>query len=139
MLFSLESAKTFTNDDLPDDFFELTIDDAKKILGDIRKNRQNMENGNLMTSAMRELEDSKKQMRHLNKYKQSVIRVQFPDRAVLQGIFKPTETVKDVLNFVREYLSDESLNIHLCNFLICFITSFLSNLFRYHPSKVCSF
>ncbi|RZC37472.1 tether containing UBX domain for GLUT4-like [Asbolus verrucosus] len=113
MLFSLESARSVPAEDLPDDFFELTIDDAKKILNDIRRRRQDMENATLMTSAMRTLEESKKQLRQLNKYKQSVIRVQFPDRTILQGTFKPIEMIKDVNDFVRNYLQDRTCNFYL--------------------------
>ncbi|XP_063915283.1 tether containing UBX domain for GLUT4 isoform X3 [Zophobas morio] len=113
MLFSLESARSLPAEDLPDDFFELTIDDAKKILHDIKRKRHEMENANLMTAAMRTLEESKKQLRQLHKYKQSVIRVQFPDRTILQGSFKPRETIQDVKNFVKNYLEEENLDFHL--------------------------
>ncbi|EFA01451.2 tether containing UBX domain for GLUT4 [Tribolium castaneum] len=113
MLFSLESARSLPAEDLPDDFFELTIDDAKKILGDIRRKRNEMDNANLMTSAMRNLEESKKQLRQLRKYKQSVIRVQFPDRSILQGSFKPSETVKDIKDFVTSFLEDPNSDFHL--------------------------
>ncbi|XP_044269281.1 tether containing UBX domain for GLUT4 [Tribolium madens] len=113
MLFSLESARSLPAEELPDDFFELTIDDAKRILGDIRRKRNEMDNANLMTSAMRNLEESKKQLRQLHKYKQSVIRVQFPDRSILQGSFKPSETVKDIKDFVTSYLEDPNVDFHL--------------------------
>lgn len=118
MLFSLESARSLPAEDLPDDFFELTIDDAKKILGDIRRKRNEMDNANLMTSAMRNLEESKKQLRHLYKYKQSVIRVQFPDRSILQGSFKPTETVKDIKDFVTSYLHNSKSDFYLCKIFL---------------------
>jgi tether containing UBX domain for GLUT4 len=113
MLFSLESARSLPAEDLPDDFFELTIDDAKKILGDIRRKRQEMESSTLKTSAMRTLEESKKQLRFLHKYKQAVVRVQFPDRTILQGSFKPSETVKDIKDFVQNYLEDGTIDFYL--------------------------
>lgn len=114
MLFSLETAQAVPSEDLPDDFFELTIDDARKILRDVKKQRHNMDNAPLVTSAFRDLEESKKQLRHLNKYKKAIIRVQFPDRTVLQGTFTPVDTIDDVMKFVREYLEDKSLNFYVC-------------------------
>lgn len=114
MLFSCEMAKSVHSEDLPDDFFDLTIDDAKKLLKDLKRQRLDLENGKLATSAMRRLEDSKKQLRLLNQYKKSIIRVQFPDRTVLQGTFLPAETINNVMEFVREYLEDKQCEFHLC-------------------------
>lgn len=113
MIFSLESANSVPSEDLPDDFFELTIDDAKKILRDVKRKRFEMENQMLKTSQLRSFEESKKQLRQLNKYKKTIIRVQFPDRTVIQGTFKPTETVQDVLDFIRDYLEDASLDFYI--------------------------
>lgn len=114
MAFSLETAESVPTSDLPDDFFELTIDDAKKILRDIKRKRHELENAQLMTSAMRNLQESKKQLGLLNRYKHAVIRIHFPDRTVLQGTFAPTETVKDIVNFVQQYLEDPKMDFHLC-------------------------
>ncbi|KAJ8958165.1 hypothetical protein NQ318_006104 [Aromia moschata] len=113
MLFSLETAQAVPSEELPDDFFELTIDDARKILRDVKRQRHYADNSPLMTSALRSLEESKKQLRQLNKYKKAIIRVQFPDRTVLQGTFAPIDTVGDVVKFVREYLEDKSLDFYI--------------------------
>ncbi|CAH1992222.1 unnamed protein product [Acanthoscelides obtectus] len=114
MLFSLESAKAIPSEQLPDDFFELTINDARKILRDMKMQRHNMENQPLTTTEQRKLEESKKQLRQLNKYKKAIIRVQFPDRNVLQGTFSPIDTIKTVCDFVKVYLEDKSLKFYLC-------------------------
>ncbi|CAG9771038.1 unnamed protein product [Ceutorhynchus assimilis] len=113
MIFSLESAHSVPSEELPDDFFDLTIDDAKKILRDVKKKRHELENQVLKTSQLRTLEESKKQLRNLNKYKRAIIRVQFPDRTVVQGTFKPTETVRDVLDFVKGYLEDQNIDFYI--------------------------
>ncbi|XP_076272793.1 tether containing UBX domain for GLUT4 [Rhynchophorus ferrugineus] len=113
MIFSLESAQSVPSEDLPDDFFDLTIDDAKKILRDVKRKRNELENQMLKTSQLRSLEESKKQLRQLNKYKKTIIRVQFPDRTVIQGTFKPTETVKDVLDFLKGYIEDQNLDFYI--------------------------
>lgn len=39
--------------------------------------------------------------------------MQFPDRTVMQGTFKPTETVQDVLDFVKSYLEDQTLDFYV--------------------------
>ncbi|XP_017778494.1 PREDICTED: tether containing UBX domain for GLUT4 [Nicrophorus vespilloides] len=113
MLFSLETAKTVRSDDLPDDFFELSISDIKSLFKDIKKQRLELNDNPLMTSAMRELEESKKQLRQLNHYKRAIIRIQFPSHHVLQGIFTPIETIEDVMNFVKDYLEDTALDFYL--------------------------
>nr|CAH7752591.1 unnamed protein product [Callosobruchus chinensis] len=113
MLFSLETAKAIPSEHLPDDFFELTIDDARKILRDVKRQRQVMENQPLKTADQRKLEESKKQLRQLNKYKKAIIRVQFPDRNVLQGTFSPVDTIKTVCDFVKVYLEDKSSTFYL--------------------------
>lgn len=114
----METAQAVPSEDLPDDFFELTIDDAKKILRDVRRTHQGMENAPLLTSNLRNLEESKKQLRQLNKYKRSIIRVLFPDRNVLQGTFLPTDTIEDVHGFVKEFLNDQMMDFYLCKCLI---------------------
>lgn len=137
MVFSLETAESVPASDLPEDFFELTIDDAKKILRDIRKRRSEMEDAQLMTSALRNLEESKKQLRLLNRYKQAVIRVHFPDRTVLQGTFAPTDTIADIVNFVRQYLEEPNMDFYLCMFAREFDFVVKRFVFRYHPTKKC--
>ncbi|KAI4471109.1 tether containing ubx domain for glut4 [Holotrichia oblita] len=113
MLFSLETAQSVPSEDLPDDFFELTIDDAKKLLRDIKRRRLELESRPLLTSNLRQLEESKKQLRHLNTYTKTIIRVQFPDRTVLQGTFSTVDEIRTVINFVREYLENRDLDFYL--------------------------
>lgn len=114
MLFSYEMAKAIQSEDLTDEFFDLTINDAKRLLKDLKKQRLEFENGKLTTSAMKELEESKKQLRLLNQYKKAIIRIQFPNHVVLQGTFLPSETIKHVSQFVTQYLDDVTLNFYLC-------------------------
>lgn len=113
MLFSLETVHAMPSEDLPDDFFDLTIEDAKNLLRDVRMQQHVIVNSPLMTSALRNLEESKKQMSQLSKYKKAIIRIQFPDRTVLQGTFKPTETIRDVTEFVCDYLEDKLIPFYL--------------------------
>jgi tether containing UBX domain for GLUT4 len=63
----------------------------------------------LMTRAMRAVRD---EMR-LEKYEKSIARVYFPDRWVLQGCFRPRESLKMLVKFVRENLADPNVKFHL--------------------------
>lgn len=76
------------------------------------------EDGQLCTSAMRELEKAQNQLNLLHKYKKCIVRIHFPNRLVLQSVFKSTETVLDIINFIRKYLVDESLNFSLCKHIV---------------------
>lgn len=107
-------AKKVPHEELPDEFFELTIKDARKLLKDLKQKREELEENPLQTSTLRKLEEDKKVLRTLHQHKRSVLRVQFPDRTVLQGSFKPLETVNDVKNFVKEYLEKPDDKFHLC-------------------------
>jgi tether containing UBX domain for GLUT4 len=73
-----------------------------------------MEEAALVTNAQRSLEESKRVLSHLNQYRQTVIRVNFPDRTVLQGNFSPLETISTVMNFVQGHLENPETEFHLC-------------------------
>lgn len=82
---------------------------------DLRTQNQELENAPLMTSKMRELEHDNQTMLKLNRYKTTVIRIQFANRLVLQGIFLPSDTIQQVMGFVRNFLIDPTMDFHLCN------------------------
>lgn len=68
---------------------------------------------------MREFEKTQNQLNILHKYNKCIIRIHFPNRLVLQTVFKSSESVLDVINFIRKYLIDESLDFSLCkNYLV---------------------
>lgn len=71
---------------------------------------------------MRVLEKTQSQLNLLHKYKKCIIRIHFPNRLVLQSVFKSTETVLDIIHFVQKYLIDESLDFYLCKSCIIVIT-----------------
>ncbi|XP_067673593.1 tether containing UBX domain for GLUT4-like [Haliotis asinina] len=98
-----------TNDDLPDDFFEVTDADVRKMMTDLQKNVENLADAPLMTQSMRQARLEER----YSKYKKVVIRVQFPDKLVLQGMFRPRETVFAVQKFVKEHLQDKTTPFYL--------------------------
>ncbi|XP_055544076.1 tether containing UBX domain for GLUT4 [Wyeomyia smithii] len=112
VLFHLESAER-SSFELPDSFYEVTVSDVRKMYADLRKQVKEIEEAPLMTNELRQLEDNKRVLNQLALYKVTIVRVQFVDRYVLQAIFKPHELVADVVAFVRNHLSDPTIEFHL--------------------------
>ncbi|TDG42429.1 hypothetical protein AWZ03_011150 [Drosophila navojoa] len=112
IVFSLDSANRH-NDELPDSFFDLTVNDLKMVLRDLKRTASGTEDAPLLTSNLRELERQKAMLAKLNQYKDCVLRIQFPDRHVLQGIFKPHEMLDKVVEFVRGFLATPSEQFQL--------------------------
>ncbi|XP_077022364.1 tether containing UBX domain for GLUT4 isoform X2 [Tamandua tetradactyla] len=95
--------------ELPDEFFEVTVDDVRRRLAQLRSERKRLEEAPLVTRSFREAQVKEK----LERYPKVVLRVLFPDRHVLQGFFRPSETVGDLQDFVRSHLHDTELHFHL--------------------------
>ncbi|XP_058707990.1 tether containing UBX domain for GLUT4 isoform X2 [Poecile atricapillus] len=96
-------------EELPDEFFEVTVDDVRKRLAQLQNERKRLEEAPLMTKSLKESQLKEK----LERYPKVVLRVRFPDRHVLQGFFHPTETVGILRNFVRSHLADAELPFYL--------------------------
>ncbi|KAI1886468.1 hypothetical protein AGOR_G00196060 [Albula goreensis] len=98
-----------SSEDLPDEFFEVTVDDIRKRFAQLKSERKLLEEAPLMTKALREVRMKEK----MERYPKVVVRVQFPDRYVLQGFFRPLETVGALRQFVRSHLADPQLSFYL--------------------------
>ncbi|XP_053606325.1 tether containing UBX domain for GLUT4 [Plodia interpunctella] len=100
-------------DDLPDDFYELTVEEVRKLYHELQKNRMELENTPLLTCNKRE--ESAKQIteQQLKTYKNAVVRVQFPDRIILQGVFSPNDKIADVIAFVKNHLQFPDKPFHI--------------------------
>ncbi|XP_047613537.1 tether containing UBX domain for GLUT4 isoform X3 [Phacochoerus africanus] len=96
--------------ELPDEFFEVTVDDVRRRLAQLKSERKRLEEAPLVTKALREAQMKEK----LQRYPKVVLRVLFPDRHILQGFFRPSETVGDLRDFVRSHLGNPALPFHLC-------------------------
>ncbi|XP_062244709.1 tether containing UBX domain for GLUT4 [Platichthys flesus] len=103
------SRKSADHRDLPDEFFEITVDDVRKRFAQLKSERKVLEEAPLMTKSLRENQMKEKMYR----YPKVVLRVQFPDRHVLQGFFRPLETVDTVRSFVRSHLENPQLSFYL--------------------------
>ncbi|XP_062591287.1 tether containing UBX domain for GLUT4-like [Saccostrea cucullata] len=111
VLFNAEEVirSTASNEDLPDEFFEITENDIRKMMVDLQKKAKSETDQPLLTRSM--VQDRLESQ--YSKYQHVVIRVQFPDKVVLQGLFRPKETVHALHKFVKEYLEDKSQGFYL--------------------------
>eukprot|EP00058_Branchiostoma_floridae_P021676 XP_002607166.1 hypothetical protein BRAFLDRAFT_118647 [Branchiostoma floridae] len=96
-------------EDPTDDFFEVTVNDVRHMMADLSRARREMEDETMMTGAMR----AQREVEMIQKYPKTVIRVQFPDRTVLQGFFRPMETVPALTEFVKSNLADPTSSFYL--------------------------
>lgn len=138
----MNNIKTPVFEDVSDDFFELTVSDAKLLYKEAKKYCAELEEAPLMTAAQREFEHDKKVLSLLNQHKKTVLRIKFPDMTVLQGTFSPLEPISAVEKFVADYLENPKLEFYLCKFknLLIYINKilkWLKKLFfcRYNSAK----
>jgi hypothetical protein len=88
--------------------------DSHLIISSIKARREEMEKSqNFRTQAMRELDELKRR----KVFQQTVIRIQFPDRIVLQAIFHPNETIQAIIDHVKECL-DPQVRHHQVDFYL---------------------
>lgn len=102
---------------MPDSFFDLSVSDIKLLIKGLRTQAVGTVEQPLMTAKLREMEEEQKQLSLLNRYKAVIIRIQFPNRYVLQGTFTPYDTIDTVVGFVRLYLANPDIDFHLCEFI----------------------
>jgi len=96
-----------------DSFFEVTISDVKSMFTDIQRRRENLENAPLLGQKYRALEKEKAILKRLHDHPNTAVRIRFPDRFVLQGIFRTSDTIGSVKSWLREFLSDTTLEFYL--------------------------
>ncbi|XP_059393654.1 tether containing UBX domain for GLUT4 [Carassius carassius] len=110
LVFHLDSVARPNDDaELPDEFFEVTVDDIRKRFAQLKSERKALEEAPLVTKSLRESQMKEK----LDRYPKVALRVQFPDRCVLQGFFRPLETVAALRSFVQSHLQDPQMQFYL--------------------------
>ncbi|XP_029293359.1 tether containing UBX domain for GLUT4 isoform X2 [Cottoperca gobio] len=111
LIYHLDAMSRHSKDhrDMPDEFFEVTMDDVRKRFAQLKSERKLLEEAPLMTKSLRESQMREK----MERYPKVVLRVQFPDRHVLQGFFRPLETVGALRQFVISHLEDPQLSFYL--------------------------
>lgn len=105
-----------------DRFYEVSVTDLKVLLRDLRCQTRGQDDQPLLTAKMRELDEAQRTLQRLARYRRTVIRVQFPDRLVLQGTFAAVDRVRDVHEWVRGFLVDEHADagFELCECCQCY-------------------
>ncbi|GIY16386.1 tether containing UBX domain for GLUT4 [Caerostris darwini] len=109
VIYSLDDITDVKKADLPDEFFELTVNEVRYLFDSYQKERKQLENQPLITKDQRQ----RQIMEKLARYNQTVIRVYFPERLVLQAVFQTTETVQTVQDFIQNYLENKNSNFYL--------------------------
>ena len=101
-IFQSSSNSHLPDIDLSDEFYNATIDEIKQ---QQRLRNEALETqGILRTKQMRE-RDEKMELRL---YNYCLIRVRFPDDYILQAVFKSKEKLKDLHEFVQDFLQVKS-------------------------------
>lgn len=114
MVFSLDSfQRVHQESDLPDSFFDLTVDDVRLLLKDLKDQAKSLDDAPLLTAKLRDMENDQRILKLLQ-YKKTIIRIQFPDRYILQLTFNPIDTIEKVMSVVQNYLENEELRFYLC-------------------------
>ncbi|KAJ2944380.1 hypothetical protein O0L34_g18382 [Tuta absoluta] len=99
--------------DLSDDFYDLTVEEVRKLYRDLQQQRMEMENSPLLTAEKRDEVTKETSEQKMAGYKHAVVRIQFPDRIILQGVFLPKSTIADVHNFIKEHLDNPNRPFHI--------------------------
>ncbi|WOL20096.1 hypothetical protein Cni_G28898 [Canna indica] len=93
--------------DLPDSFYNISASELKRE-ADLRKKKL-ADSQLLIPKSYRE----KQAMAARRKYNRTIIRIQFPDGVLLQGVFLPWEPTTVLYEFVSSALKDPSLEFEL--------------------------
>ncbi|XP_065855599.1 plant UBX domain-containing protein 2 [Euphorbia lathyris] len=93
--------------ELPDSFYNLSLDEVKRE-ADARK-KKIAESQLLIPKSYKEKQAKAARRR----YRRTLVRIQFPDGVVLQGVFAPWETTSALYEFVSASLKDPSLEFDL--------------------------
>ncbi|XP_064478996.1 tether containing UBX domain for GLUT4-like isoform X2 [Ornithodoros turicata] len=109
ILFDLEHSLPYTMEEPGEEFFQLTIEDAKYLAADYRRQRMLLEERPLETDHLRHIREVQK----ARTYSSALLRIYFPNRLVLQGTFLPQERVADVMDFVRGFLQHPNQDFYL--------------------------
>lgn len=107
IVFRLEDGASLQYDtDVGDDFFELSINEVKSRQKELQSEVKRLAEGEaIMTKEMREAQKEGQKLALINKYKTGVLRIQLPDRHIVQGEFPPSSTPTSILKWVAPLLA----------------------------------
>lgn len=115
IIFSSDGAVKFT---LPDDddesFFQHTLDDIKGRYKALRLEVKDVDEGEeLLTTGMRQAREEGEKLALMARYKSVLLRIQFPSRHTVQGVFKPHNSIGEIKDWLRPLLTNPELPIQL--------------------------
>eukprot|EP00088_Acartia_fossae_P049615 TRINITY_DN5479_c0_g1_i5.p1 TRINITY_DN5479_c0_g1~~TRINITY_DN5479_c0_g1_i5.p1 ORF type:complete len:533 (+),score=106.03 TRINITY_DN5479_c0_g1_i5:71-1669(+) len=115
LIFSSDGSVKFTlPDDGDDDFFEHTLEDVKGRYKALRLEMKEIGEGDdLLTSDMRAAREEGEKLALLGRYKSSLVRILFPTRHTVQGVFKPHTTIGEIKDWLRPLLINADLIFQL--------------------------
>jgi len=99
-----------------DSFYEVSINDAKSMFKDLQRKRTDLEDAPLKGEKLRALDKENATLKSLHDHPNTAIRIRFPDRTVIQGIFRTSDTISNVKSWLRAFLHDPALDFF---FFIC--------------------
>ncbi|KAG0723230.1 Tether containing UBX domain for GLUT4 [Chionoecetes opilio] len=105
IVFSMADAPPTLTGEEDDAFFKLSAEEVRRLYKEQRKALIELQEAPLMTKNMREMGESSKVLSAMHLYPITHLRVHFPDEHVIQASFKPTDTVADVIAFLRPFLA----------------------------------
>ncbi len=83
--------------------------------------RETLEDAPFKGQKLRELEKETSILSSLHDHPNTAIRVRFPDRRILQGIFRTSDTVSNIKAWLSPFLSNPSMDFYLCKLLFVFL------------------
>eukprot|EP00047_Mylnosiga_fluctuans_P018257 m.68797 g.68797 ORF g.68797 m.68797 type:complete len:427 (-) comp7517_c0_seq5:406-1686(-) len=99
VVYELGTSQTIPHVSVPDDFYQLSAAEARQLQSSARATADELHT--LRTQAMRDAQAARRQ-RH---YAYGFIRVRLANRYLLQGTFRASHTVNDVIQFVTDCLA----------------------------------
>ncbi|KAG8056693.1 hypothetical protein GUJ93_ZPchr0002g26782 [Zizania palustris] len=106
VFFSVPGSSVVEND-IPDSFYNLS---SMEIRNEAKMKRERLEQSRLLIPKSYK---EKQALAARQKYKQALIRIQFPDGVILQGVFLPSETISSLYEFVASALKQPSVEFDL--------------------------
>ncbi|BGP11711.1 Tether containing UBX domain for GLUT4 [Rhodotorula toruloides] len=97
--------------DLPESYFQPTQVELQQAFAGQVKKREDMTDKPLMTKALREREEAAKNRAKAARWPHTRIRIRFPDRSQLEGVFPSTDKLVHLYEFVRLALREDVRDI----------------------------
>ncbi|TRY68416.1 hypothetical protein TCAL_02506 [Tigriopus californicus] len=114
VVYRLDDGSVSARCQVDDSFFDLTVEEVRRLYQERIKEVKRLEEGEqLVTKGYKEAQKEAQKLQTLQQFHKSVIRIQFPDKLVLQGVFLSGQTIADVKAFIQQFLihSDDAFDL----------------------------